>query len=48
MAEAPTHDPPIYKFLSPKTQGYLRASAHQREEAAKLDNQAMATATEQT
>jgi hypothetical protein len=44
--ENSTPDPPIYKFLSPKTQGFLRASAKDREEAARL-NDAMA-ATEQT
>jgi nucleoside-diphosphate kinase len=33
--EQQQHDPPVYKFLSPKTQGFLRASNKQREEQAK-------------
>jgi len=37
----PTQDPPIYKLLSPKTQGILRASAKQREEAARLHGDTM-------
>jgi hypothetical protein len=37
----PTQDPPIYKFLSPKTQGILRATAAQREEAARLNDDTM-------
>jgi len=36
-----TQDPPIYKLLSPKTQGYLRATATQREEAARLNADTM-------
>jgi hypothetical protein len=34
-------DPPIYKHLSPKTQGFLRASASQREEAARFNDDTM-------
>jgi len=37
----PTPDPPIYKLLSPKTQGLLRATAKQREEAARLHDDTM-------
>ncbi|KAE8441944.1 nucleoside diphosphate kinase [Mollisiaceae sp. DMI_Dod_QoI] len=36
-------DPEIYKHLSPKTQGFLRASANQREESARLNDFTMAT-----
>jgi hypothetical protein len=36
-----TQDPPIYKHLSPKTQGFLRASSKQREEAARLNADTM-------
>ncbi|KUJ17456.1 NDK-domain-containing protein [Mollisia scopiformis] len=36
-------DPEIYKHLSPKTQGFLRASANQREESARLNDDTMAT-----
>jgi hypothetical protein len=42
MSEQEQHpDPPIYKHLSPKTQGFLRASASQREEAARLNEATM-------
>jgi len=34
-------DPPIYKHLSPKTQGFLRASANHRQEAARLNDDTM-------
>jgi nucleoside-diphosphate kinase len=34
-------DPPIYKHLSPKTQAILRATATQREEAARLNDDTM-------
>jgi nucleoside-diphosphate kinase len=34
-------DPPIYKHLSPKTQGFLRASANYREEQARLNDNTM-------
>ncbi|KAF4632531.1 hypothetical protein G7Y89_g5592 [Cudoniella acicularis] len=34
-------DPEIYKHLSPKTQGYLRASAQQREQQARLNDDTM-------
>ena len=37
----PHKDPPIYKHLSPKTQGFLRASAPHREEAARLNDDTM-------
>lgn len=36
-----SQDPPIYKHLSPKTQAFLRASAPQREEAARLAGDTM-------
>jgi hypothetical protein len=36
-------DPPIYKHLSPKTQGFLRASANQRNERARLNDDTMST-----
>lgn len=36
-------NPPIYKHLSPKTQGLLRASASHRQEAAKLHEANMST-----
>ncbi|KAI9744270.1 MAG: nucleoside diphosphate kinase [Claussenomyces sp. TS43310] len=46
MAEQPTSstslpDPPIFKHLSPKTQGYLRKAANERAETAKLNSDAM-------
>jgi len=34
-------DPEIFKHLSPKTQGFLRASANQREERARLNDNTM-------
>jgi len=37
----PQNDPPIYKHLSPKTQGFLRASQQQREEHARLNDNTM-------
>ncbi|KAK0128754.1 nucleoside diphosphate kinase, variant 2 [Cadophora gregata] len=36
-------DPDIFKHLSPKTQGYLRASANKREEQSKLNDDNMST-----
>jgi len=36
-------DPEIFKHLSPKTQGYLRASANTREERARLNENTMST-----
>ncbi|TVY59552.1 Nucleoside diphosphate kinase [Lachnellula suecica] len=39
--EQPQNDPPIYKHLSPKTQGFLRASAPQRNEHARLNDNTM-------
>ncbi|KAG0646641.1 Nucleoside diphosphate kinase, partial [Hyphodiscus hymeniophilus] len=39
----PHKDPPIYKHLSPKNQGFLRASAPHREEAARLNDDTMST-----
>ncbi|PMD12195.1 NDK-domain-containing protein [Hyaloscypha hepaticicola] len=36
-------DPPIYKHLSPKTQGFLLASANQRNERARLNDDTMST-----
>ncbi|KAE9364740.1 NDK-domain-containing protein [Stipitochalara longipes BDJ] len=38
-----TKDPPIFKHLSPKTQGFLRASANQRNEQARLNDDTMST-----
>ncbi|KAF8850496.1 NDK-domain-containing protein [Acephala macrosclerotiorum] len=43
MTEQQHKDPEIYKHLSPKTQGFLRASANQREESARLNDFTMAT-----
>lgn len=40
-SEQPHNDPPIFKHLSPKTQGILRASAKRREEAARLNDDTM-------
>jgi len=39
----PHPDPPIFKHLSPKTQGFLRTSAAQREEAARLNDDTMSS-----
>ncbi|TVY87313.1 Nucleoside diphosphate kinase [Lachnellula willkommii] len=39
----PRKDPPIFKHLSPKTQGFLRASAPQRDEHARLNDNTMST-----
>ncbi|TVY50547.1 Nucleoside diphosphate kinase [Lachnellula cervina] len=41
--QPPRKDPPIYKHLSPKTQGFLRASAPQRDEHARLNDNTMST-----
>ncbi|KAH7383511.1 nucleoside diphosphate kinase [Cadophora sp. MPI-SDFR-AT-0126] len=44
MSEEQQHtrkDPEIFKHLSPKTQGYLRASANTREERARLNDDTM-------
>lgn len=41
--QQPTKDPEIYKHLSPKTQGFLRASASQRNETARLNDDTMST-----
>jgi hypothetical protein len=42
MSEQQPHkDPPIYKHLSPKTQAFLRASAPQRFESARLHGDTM-------
>jgi nucleoside-diphosphate kinase len=38
-----TKDPEIFKHLSPKTQGFLRASANYRNEQARLNDHTMAT-----
>ncbi|RDL38677.1 Nucleoside diphosphate kinase [Venustampulla echinocandica] len=37
----PPQEPEIYKHVSPKTQGYLRASARYREEQARLNDETM-------
>ncbi|TVY24235.1 Nucleoside diphosphate kinase [Lachnellula hyalina] len=41
--QPPRKDPPIFKHLSPKTQGFLRASAPQRDEHARLNDNTMST-----
>ena len=41
MSAQQHQDPAIYKHLSPKTQGFLRASAEHRFEAARLNDDTM-------
>ncbi|KIN01587.1 hypothetical protein OIDMADRAFT_18567 [Oidiodendron maius Zn] len=41
MSEQQNRDPPIYKHLSPKTQAFLRASAPQRFQSARLNDDTM-------
>ncbi|KAH8782120.1 nucleoside diphosphate kinase, partial [Hyaloscypha finlandica] len=43
MTDQHTKDPEIYKHLSPKTQGFLRASASQRNERARFNDDTMST-----
>jgi len=43
MSDQQHQDPAIYKHLSPKTQGFLRASANHREEQARLNDNTMST-----